>query len=154
MQCIDNVSKHILEAEQRLWMKRDGDRLAHAHALLNLCNFACVGLKFSQLFPLEGVHVTHTSSACKLHPGAAGQGKASQRSAEQGGSSEGSVNLPRDAKEATVWSEQFWLNIFSFLRQLQCCFQRRFGHNFDRFPVANLHQLRYFLAPVFERLSK
>lgn len=97
--------------------------------------------------------MSHTSSTCKLRPGAAIQGKVSQRSAEHGGSSEEPVNLPRDAKGVTVWFEQFWLNIFSFLRQLQCCSQRPFGHNFDRFPVANLHQLQYFLAPVFERTS-
>ena len=46
--------------------------------------------------------MSHTSSACKLHPGAAVQGKASQRSAEHGGSSEESVNLPRDVKEVSL----------------------------------------------------
>lgn len=45
--------------------------------------------------------MSHTSSACKLHPGAAVQGKASQRSAERGGSFEESVYLPRGAKGVT-----------------------------------------------------
>lgn len=35
----DDVSKHILEAEQRLWMKGDGRCLTYAHAFLDLCNF-------------------------------------------------------------------------------------------------------------------
>lgn len=92
--------------------------------------------------------MSHTSLACKLHPGAAVQGEASQRSAEHGGSSEESVNLPRDAKGVTAWFEQFWLNIFSFLRQLQCCPKG----NLDIILI-DLHQLQYFLATVFERTS-
>lgn len=59
LQCTDNVFKHILEAEQTLWMKRDGHCLACAHSLVSLCKFACVVLEFSHLFPLEGDHVPH-----------------------------------------------------------------------------------------------
>lgn len=94
--------------------------------------------------------MSHTSSQCKLCLRAAVRDKASQRSAGHGVSSEGSLTLPGVVKGATVCSEQFWLDIFPLLRQLQCCSQRQFAH---RFPVASLHQLWYFLAPVFERTS-
>lgn len=49
--------------------------------------------------------MSHTSWACNLHPGAAVQGKASQRSAEHGGSSQEPLSLPREGKQVMVCSE-------------------------------------------------